>query len=310
MKKTLIALTVAALASTSASALTVFNDEGMQVDVFGKIKAQLEASETGDVTHRTGINKKDARIGVKMQYAINDSAYVLGVYEHDFADAATLKAYAGLGGYGHQVTIGLQNSFSDYVGQATFDNAFGVGAEFIPDDADNMISYRYTGLANWTFGADYVFESESDDLNGNNHGNSDNWASIGAQYSADGFTAGFAYAAGDESHAIDTGFSYQMNDVIYALDFGFKDDSKTDYDLFYVTPGVKVMFGDAAVYGSYTFYKADGKKGLADTNAHGINLGTEYNITKNALVYLEGNYWHAESGDSDKAIGLGMKVEW
>ncbi|MDP8171394.1 porin [Pasteurella skyensis] len=335
MKKTLIALTVAALASTSASALTVYSENGSTVDVTGAVKMVLQKEKVGDVSKKTVINKKDAKLGVKAKYDFGTDAYALAAYEYSFLNTdetsgEVKKAYIGVGSKSAgQLTFGLQNTFADGVGASSFDNAFGVRDKFIPGDADNSIAYRYMGVEGLELGLDYVLSTET----------SKAWYDLGAKYSTGDITVAFAFSQAkktpksykgydffvDKATALDTSVSYKMDNVTFGLDLGYakfddlaravKDaDGKItgykaetgDVKAYYVSPGVKVAFGDAAVYGNYTYTKAE------DAKWHGINLGAEYTLVKNALVFAEFNYSKEKDSDTGavKAIGVGMKVEW
>ncbi|MDP8051941.1 porin [Pasteurella atlantica] len=326
MKKTLVALTVAALTATSASALTVFEENGSTIKVGGAVKlsVQKESLSKGtiakrvakdgakaDVGKKTKMRKHDAKINVEAKYAFGD-AYALGFYEYDFLGSTAKKAYVGLGNNaGHQVTFGLQNTFADNVGESSFDNIWGVRKKFLSGDADNSIAYRFTGLENWEFGADYVLKTQ--EFAGYNAAGEvvfeENKAAfdLGAKYSANDLTVGFAYGHQKKTNAFDLGLAYQMDNLTFAFDVGYLKMDKTK--AYYVSPGMKAAFGDAAVYGNYNYYKS--KTGDAKTKKHGFNLGTEYQLVKNAKVFAEFNYVKVKDADkADKAFGVGMKVEW
>ncbi|MDP8160327.1 porin [Pasteurella atlantica] len=333
MKKTLVALTVAALTATSASALTVFEQDGSTVKVGGAIKLHMDKVKEGKTSKSTAMHKDDAKINIEAKYAFGD-AYALGFYEYDFLAPKVKKAYVGLGNdAGHQVTFGLQNTFADNVGHSSFDNIWGVRSKFTPGDSDSMIAYRYTGLEGWEFGADYVLKQTKtyEDAMGNDQEVKEKaWFDLGAKYSAGDFTADFAVSQRKnflmdarkfggpknatlyKGTALDTGFSYMMDNLTFALDLGYakyKPESNSDsLKAYYVSPGMKAAFGDAAVYGNYTYSKYE------DTKVHGINLGTEYQLVKNAKVFAEFNYDKTKRPNQDsvknKAFGVGMKVEW
>ncbi|MBS9783196.1 MAG: porin [Pasteurella sp.] len=304
MKKTLIALTVAALASTSASALTVYEQDGNSIAVGGAIKLAL-SKETGK---KTEMLKEDAKINVSAKYAISGDAYALGYYEYSFlekgaVDSGVKKAYVGLGGAGHQVTFGMQNTIGDSVGEAGFDNLYGVAKSYVDGSGDDLISYRYTGLQNWTFGLDYNVKQGQ-------KGNKKDAAVIGAIYSADGFTGELAYQHKGKVHSFDTAFSFQADTVKYALDFGYAKAKGSDAN-YYVSPGVKVQLDKTGIYGTYTYAKEFDKDANKFKKSHGVNLGVDYAIAKNTSLFVEGRYTKAKGDDkANKAIGVGMKVEW
>ncbi|MDP8099936.1 porin [Pasteurella atlantica] len=327
MKKTLVALTVAALTATSASALTVFEENGSTIKVGGAVKLHMEKVKNGGKSKSVAMIKDDAKINVEAKYAFGD-AYALGFYEYDFLGSKAKKAYVGLGNNaGHQVTFGLQNTFADNVGESSFDNIWGVRGKFTQGDADSTIAYRYTGLEGWEFGADYVLKQTGIfKIDGNDVAVEQKaWFDLGAKYSVDNFTAAFAISQQKNSvrdftkligknllvkktTALDTGFSYVMDNLTFALDLGYAkfDFGNDSAKAYYVSPGMKAAFGDAAVYGNYTYTKVE------DFKIHGFNLGTEYQLVKNAKVFAEVKYEKVKDADkkADKAFGVGMKVEW
>ncbi|GAA3720798.1 porin [Oceanisphaera sediminis] len=81
MKKTILALTIPALFATSASAVTVYSDEGAQVDIYGRI--QYEAGEmhhVGNKAQNFG-GEGEARLGVNMKYMLNNDVDLIGKLE-------------------------------------------------------------------------------------------------------------------------------------------------------------------------------------------------------------------------------------
>lgn len=90
MKKTILALTIPALFATSASAVTVYSDEGAQVDIYGRV--QFEAGEQGyqkapnDTDKAENFNGKgEARLGTNITYALNNDVDLIGKLEWQVA---------------------------------------------------------------------------------------------------------------------------------------------------------------------------------------------------------------------------------
>ncbi|MBL1377111.1 porin [Zobellella iuensis] len=83
MKKTILALTIPALFATSASAVTVYSDQGAQVDVYGRIQY--------DIGELKGANNEDiggdgkARLGVNVKYNVNNDVDLIGKFESEVA---------------------------------------------------------------------------------------------------------------------------------------------------------------------------------------------------------------------------------
>nr|ADJ38731.1 outer membrane protein P2 [Glaesserella parasuis] len=140
MKKTLVALAVAAFAA-SASAVTVYENEGTKVDFDGQLRLLLEeqaTKEKGQSSTRghTNLKNNGSRFGISIKHNINENLYGFGRYETrlgrnskndaGWGDVTTEKAYVGLGGYGHEISFGKQAVIGDSIGQAGFDKVYGV----------------------------------------------------------------------------------------------------------------------------------------------------------------------------------------
>lgn len=94
MKKTILALTIPALFATSASAVTVYSDEGAQVDLYGRIQYDAgsfahESSDPADggyvgadesKRNKFGGNGK-ARLGTNVKYNLNQDVALIGKLE-------------------------------------------------------------------------------------------------------------------------------------------------------------------------------------------------------------------------------------
>ncbi|GGB51238.1 outer membrane protein [Oceanisphaera marina] len=92
MKKTILALTIPALFATSASAVTVYSDEGAQVDIYGRV--QYEAGEIGHQGDfgQAGAGEAEnfggdgeARLGVNVKYMLNQDVDLIGKLEWQVA---------------------------------------------------------------------------------------------------------------------------------------------------------------------------------------------------------------------------------
>nr|ADC30081.1 outer membrane protein P2 precursor [Glaesserella parasuis] len=138
MKKTLVALAVAAFAA-SASAVTVYENEGTKVDFDGQLRLLLEKQVKGQSSTdgHTNLKNNSSRFGISIKHNINENLYGFGRYETrlgsgsknaaKWGDVTTDEAYVGLGGYGHEISFGKQAVIGDSIGQAGFDKVYGVG---------------------------------------------------------------------------------------------------------------------------------------------------------------------------------------
>nr|ADJ38732.1 outer membrane protein P2 [Glaesserella parasuis] len=157
MKKTLVALAVAAFAA-SASAVTVYENEGTKVDFDGQLRLLLEEQATKEKGQsstggHTNLKNNGSRFGISIKHNINENLYGFGRYETrlgrnskndaGWGDVTTEKAYVGLGGYGHEISFGKQAVIGDSIGQAGFDKVYGVGTGGIKYSAYNTNKKRF-----------------------------------------------------------------------------------------------------------------------------------------------------------------------
>lgn len=132
MKKTLLALSVAALAAGSAQAYNFHIDQtGTDVDFYGSLRAKWESTSNktnyvnGDVTKEHinhAVDNDGSRFGFKLKQSLGGDFYALGRAEwrmrgdapsqHDFDHVYTRQLYAGFGHkqfgeltYGNMITI-------------------------------------------------------------------------------------------------------------------------------------------------------------------------------------------------------------
>ncbi|STO55426.1 ompH family outer membrane protein [Canicola haemoglobinophilus] len=134
MKKTLIALAVAAVAATSANAAVVYQQDGTKVEVGGSIRLHLNKK----TDKRADLSDNGSRIIVKGSHDLGEGLSVLGYTELGFAGelgsggVTTRRLYAGIA---HKdigtLTFGKQLTTADNFGVADPTYLFGgVWAKF------------------------------------------------------------------------------------------------------------------------------------------------------------------------------------
>ncbi|MCK3656798.1 hypothetical protein A4G19_14045 [Pasteurellaceae bacterium Macca] len=89
MKKTLVALAVTAFAASSASALTVYEQDGTKVDFDGSVRLLLEkqGKKENDATKQrahSNLHNDGTRFGVKVKHDIAEDLYAFGRLEFRF----------------------------------------------------------------------------------------------------------------------------------------------------------------------------------------------------------------------------------
>ncbi|EOD78421.1 Outer membrane protein OmpU [Grimontia indica] len=190
MNKKLIALAVAAVASTSVSAAEVFNDGTSSMAIGGRIEARA-LMQDGDMT-----DKSRARMNILGQTEIAENVTGFGFFEHEYTTTTDEVRYgfAGIGtefgkiAYGK--TDGSLGMITDFTDIMSYHGAGASGKIAVADRIQNNLAYmgEFGGL---TVKANYV--GETTDLNGNLV--VDGGYSLGAVYAMEnGLALGLGYA--------------------------------------------------------------------------------------------------------------------
>nr|ANT45974.1 outer member protein [Glaesserella parasuis] len=297
MKKTLVALAVAAFAA-SASAVTVYENEGTKVDFDGQLRLLLEEQATKEKGQsstggHTNLKNNGSRFGISIKHNINENLYGFGRYETrlgrnskndaGWGDVTTEKAYVGLGGYGHEISFGKQAVIGDSIGQAGFDKVYGVGTggikysanntnkkgfDILTASSDSAINYTYTGIEGLALGANYNVANERD-----------NKGKVKVDSTKSGFGLGAEYTAKiAESQSVTVAAGYTHDDYKSGA-VNKKDKDGVYFGLKYVNAPFTV-----AVDGGHGVVKTDNVKEKIDF----VRTGARFDVTPKSGVY--GNY--------------------
>lgn len=297
MKKTLVALAVAAFAA-SASAVTVYENEGTKVDFDGQLRLLLEKQASkvkgqSSTSGHTDLKNNGSRFGISIKHNINENLYGFGRYETrlgsnsenaaGWGDVTTDEAYVGLGGYGHEISFGKQAVIGDSIGQAGFDKVYGVGTggikysanntnkkgfDILTASSDSAINYTYTGIEGLTLGANYNVANERD-----------NKGEVKVDSTKSGFGLGAKYTAKiAESQSVTVAAGYTHDDYKSGA-VNKKDKDGVYFGLKYVNAPFTV-----AVDGGHGVVKTDNVKEKIDF----VRTGARFDVTPKSGVY--GNY--------------------
>ncbi|MDP0284993.1 porin [Glaesserella parasuis] len=300
MKKTLVALAVVAFAA-SASAVTVYENEGTKVDFDGQLRLLLEEQATKEKGQsstggHTNLKNNGSRFGISIKHNINENLYGFGRYETRFGsgsknaagwgDVTTEKAYVGLGGYGHEISFGKQAVIGDSIGQAGFDKVYDVGStgirikypansadkkgfDILTSDSDSAINYTYTGIEGLTLGANYNVANERDKKT----------REVKVDSAKSGFGLGAKYTAKiAESQSVTVAAGYTHDDY-KSGSVNKKDKDGVYFGLKYVNAPFTV-----AVDGGHGVEKTGNVKEKIDF----VRTGARFDVTPKSGVY--GNY--------------------
>lgn len=314
MKKTLVALAVSAFAVSSASAITLYENDGTTVSFDGSVRFVLEQankkSKDAAGTERTAIkthsNLRNAgsRMALRFKHEINDDLYALGRVEvrfrsddttgssnksSGFGDLYTKRAYAGLGSktFG-EVTFGRQLTIADDYG-LTKDYEYGMvpKSSYIETEGESVIRYDYFGIEGLQIGLNYNFpNSRSNGTRGEVPVDEiKNAYGIGATYSTEvapnqTFIVKGGY--GRSSYVTGTSDSHHKDGVILSL--GYKIDNLT-------------LVNESG-------YKHE-KNGSVKTNGFYVSPGAIYQVTPEVSVY--GNYIYERLKHKDAGLDTGKE---
>ena len=170
MKKTVIALAIAALAAAgTSSAATVYNQDGTKVDLSGSFRIFL--GKVGE-NQRGDLINDGSRIKVNASHALDNGLSAFVGYETRFNGDQTSNQEGSTTGFGNITTNKLFVGFGfENVGKLSFGRQATTADDVLGDSlyyrsgkynllttsADKSIKFRSADFAGFSFGADYLF---------------------------------------------------------------------------------------------------------------------------------------------------------
>lgn len=346
MKKTLVALAVTAVVA-SASATTIYENEGTKVDFYGSLRAVVEKGYTkvegnqGKREHSV-LRNAGSRFGIIAKHELDGGLYALGKYETRFASGAKkdgwgdVTTHTGIVGLGHkdfgQLTLGRQLTIGDDIGETGFDYAYGISPGLIADYGTSVLRYDYTAIDGLTLSADYRFGNDRDANNEINVGAAKNGYDVGALYTfplAEGqkvtVEAGYSrdnFATGSsQKHyrdAWEVGTSYTVNNLKLALDGSqaYDKDEGVKTRTSMINVAAKYTFSDigVGVYGGYGYEHSKVKGAEGKVRKHKYLIGTDYKLHKHVVTFAEARIVNDRTDGqvkkTDSNFGVGMRVFW
>lgn len=236
MKKTLVALAVAAFATTSASAATILNSDGTEVNLNGRVGFLLEKNTTrvgeGRSTGHTYLANDGSRIEFVARHTTNSGLYALGQARANFngqvvqdtfntgtstrsrAAATTVdgfgnlvvsQAFVGLGSaqFG-EITFGRRGHINDINDKADFAANYDGYTSTLAGNGNAVVRYDYTGVEGLTLSAGYRLAEQRVDENNIraakgevNQGSVQSGYGASVNFAAEGANVGLAYTRED-----------------------------------------------------------------------------------------------------------------
>ncbi|HHF0984132.1 TPA: porin [Haemophilus influenzae] len=339
MKKTLAALIVGAFAASAANAAVVYNNEGTNVELGGRLSVIAEQSSNtlDDQKQQHGaLRNQGSRFHIKATHNFGDGFYAQGYLETRFVskykdnadhfDSITTKyAYVTLGNKAlGEVKLGRAKTIADGITSAE-DKEYGVlnNSKYIPTNG-NTVGYTFEGIDGLVLGANYLLAQQR-----NAHSSAagevveqviSNGVQVGAKYDANNIIAGIAYGRTNyrEDLAIQdkSGKKQQVNGALSTLGYRFSDlgllvslDSgyaktknyKDKHEKrYFVSPGFQYeLMEDTNVYGNFKYERNSVDQGKK-AREHAVLFGVDHKLHKQVLTYIEGAYARTRTNDKGK----------
>lgn len=226
MKKTLAALIVGAFAASAANAAVVYNNEGTNVELGGRLSIIAEQSNSTikDQKQQHGaLRNQSSRFHIKATHNFGDGFYAQGYLEtrlvsaqsgtesDNFGHIITKYAYVTLGNNAlGEVKLGRAKTIADGITSAE-DKEYGVlnNSKYIPTNG-NTVGYTFKGIDGLVLGANYLLAQDRH------------------KYTAVAVAAGGARAvavAGEVypqkiSNGVQVGAKYDANNIIAGIAYG------------------------------------------------------------------------------------------
>nr|ABD94067.1 outer membrane protein [Pasteurella multocida] len=339
MKKTIVALAVAAVAATSANAATVYNQDGTKVDVNGSVRLLLkkEKDERGDLVDN------GSRVSFKASHDLGEGLSALAYAELRFSTKVkkTVKegqvertyeverigndvhvkrlyagfAYEGLGTltFGNQLTIGDDVGVSDYT-------YFLGGINNLLSSGEKAINFKSAEFNGFTFGGAYVFSADADKQ---------------APRDGRGFVVAGLYnrKMGDVGFALEAGYSQKYvtvakqekekafmvgTELSYAglalgVDYAQSKVTNVEGKKRALEVGLKYDLNDKAKVYTDLIWAKEGPKG-ATTRDRSVILGAGYKLHKQVETFVEGGWGREKDANGvttkNNKVGVGLRVHF
>lgn len=244
MKKTVIALAIAALAAAgTSSAATVYNQDGTKVDLSGSFRIFL--GKAGE-NQRGDLINDGSRIKVNASHALDNGLSAFVGYETRFNGDQKSNQTGSTTGFGNITTNKLFVGFGfENVGKLSFGRQATTSDDVLGDSlyyrsgsynllttgADKSIKFRSADFAGFSFGADYLFGHAKKDVVGYKSGygvsafyNYDfaenHKVDVAAGYTVDQFDTAGSTETNQKNHNWLLATHYQLNDFYFGAAYG------------------------------------------------------------------------------------------
>uniref|UniRef100_UPI00403DF3C4 porin n=1 Tax=Pasteurella multocida TaxID=747 RepID=UPI00403DF3C4 len=332
MKKTIVALAVAAVAATSANAATVYNQDGTKVDVNGSVRLLLKKEKD----MRGDLIDNGSRVSFKASHDLGEGLSVLGYAELRFSKSKDVKdkkgkvnqpignevhakrlyagfAYEGLGTltFGNQLTIGDDVGVSDY----TYFNS-GINGVLITS-GQKAINFKSAEFNGFTFGGAYVFSGDANkDALRDGRG-----FVVAGLYNRQIGDVGFAFEAGYSQKYVEqkkekaflVGAELSYAGLALGVDYAQSKVTNVGGKKRALEVGLNYDLNDKAkVYTDFIWKKESPKGNVKRTRTVAVGFG--YKLHKQVETFVEGAWGRKKDADGkttkDNVVGTGLRVHF
>ena len=334
MKKSLLALAVAALAATSfastASATTVYDKDGTSLSIYGRVQAVYYSEETGSGTKNDageteeGSINASGRLGFDLRSQINP--YVAGFAKAEFEmsngnnipDNAAEDNFYGrylwvgfdFGQYGQFKVGKFEEAIKYAISQTDIYDDWGcLGLNGNDDRREGVVQYQWNGYGVDVI-ASYAFAKQNEHLDGayevSENVDLDYSASIAVGYTSPDVLFGpIAVRAGYLTGEFADPQDHRNNVIFEDTNGGIGYDSYDQFALGVSWGSLNLGPYVAAVFQQRTFDLindlpgTDPYSGIDETKVTGYEFAVGYNFGNGLLARIGYNYQKYEIGDED-----------
>ena len=330
MKKSLLALAIAAVAaaSTSASAATIYSKDGTSIDAYGRVMAVYYSQDygNGNTASNDGNFNSSSRLGFNFRSEINQYMAAIANVEWEMAaeNGTTQSRYTWVGADFGQFGLVKVGKFEDavkYVIETTdiFEDAGCRGQLGNDDRRSGMFGYYWSG---WGVDANVTVGTAKDDQ----HVDGAFWTDIepgddSSEEEADiklSYALSLGYTTPDVLFgpiSIKAGFggaNFQDNDA--ADNFG-TDYASNQYDKYTQWAASVTWGGDEGLYVSFmgqardfTMTENANNEGYDDYTLTGFEFAVGYNFASGVTLLTGYNYMKIDMDGADNADSKGSVI--
>ncbi len=317
MKKTILAMAVPALlAAGTASAATVYDQDGVSVSIGGAAEVQIiQTYEFDGEDKNLDVRLDDGELNFTTEVAVSDSLTAIGFFdfENEGGSVKNSDLYAGLKGDFGKVTVGRQTTMWDdtFINEDIELGIEGVDKGGFEASGDNVVKYKFENDDFW-LGVAHDLDAWNKDAKANEN-NSHTDFGVGttvAGVALSGYYTTQEVKGGSDSDAWQLSAVYSMDAFTFGASYtDFEVDKKKDKSGNIVELLAGYGVGDFQYYLGYNFGENDN-----DDKGSNIYANVTYKMHSNVKTYAEVGFAEKDpkGGKSDSANGflVGLEVSF